>query len=461
MAPHVWSYLGDTVSDDKYRMYYRGQRIKKAYYRGECIWDESSDDKDATEVRWWDADGTLLCQMAAVDFLKLKDWPKNIHPSKDTDEDKEWGLHAYLLDDGWTYTFEEAQAFVRKYRYLDIGALYKTEGNFTVLRIDIPWDNFEFHIGASNSYNVAEDDLIDWGDGSEPENVVLSQSVRTYSSHVYSYAGHYIIKIKAGHRWGFPSYENAGYGYKYYASWMIGGHSGYAEIQPTARSVFFGDGDSCSTAFLFNCLNIEAVFFGNGSDPTGLLTQFAYVGLIHVPIKCLIFPKTMTTANISGSVSSYTNVSKPYATNNDVYINSDVLKAVCFPSSWEGPHGQFVSPGWNYEKNESALSRLILSETTNRPGTFANWNARVPAYLIETKELVAPFAPDNIPISAASFPVPAGFADTKVTYGTPVYHPEFEPFLHFYVPQGTVDAWKTKLGATHPWYEYVTEIMPP
>lgn len=38
MAPHMWSHLGDTVSDNKYHMYYHGQRIKEAYYRGEKIW---------------------------------------------------------------------------------------------------------------------------------------------------------------------------------------------------------------------------------------------------------------------------------------------------------------------------------------------------------------------------------------------------------------------------------------
>lgn len=38
MAPHTWSHLGDTVSDATHHMYYRGQRIREAYYRGEKIW---------------------------------------------------------------------------------------------------------------------------------------------------------------------------------------------------------------------------------------------------------------------------------------------------------------------------------------------------------------------------------------------------------------------------------------
>lgn len=36
----TWSHLGEIFSNDKYHMYYRGERIKKAYYRGELIWGE-------------------------------------------------------------------------------------------------------------------------------------------------------------------------------------------------------------------------------------------------------------------------------------------------------------------------------------------------------------------------------------------------------------------------------------
>ena len=37
---HTWSYFGDTVSDATHHMYYRGQRIREAYCRGEKIWGE-------------------------------------------------------------------------------------------------------------------------------------------------------------------------------------------------------------------------------------------------------------------------------------------------------------------------------------------------------------------------------------------------------------------------------------
>lgn len=35
---HIWYHLGERVSDATHEMYYRGQRIREAYYRGELIW---------------------------------------------------------------------------------------------------------------------------------------------------------------------------------------------------------------------------------------------------------------------------------------------------------------------------------------------------------------------------------------------------------------------------------------
>ena len=42
MAPHKWGFNGEIVSDSTHKMYYRGQEIKEAYYRGEKIWSASA-----------------------------------------------------------------------------------------------------------------------------------------------------------------------------------------------------------------------------------------------------------------------------------------------------------------------------------------------------------------------------------------------------------------------------------
>ena len=39
MPPHTWIFNGEKVSDSTHKMYYRGQEIKEAWYRGEKIWE--------------------------------------------------------------------------------------------------------------------------------------------------------------------------------------------------------------------------------------------------------------------------------------------------------------------------------------------------------------------------------------------------------------------------------------
>ncbi|MBQ6206636.1 MAG: hypothetical protein IJK52_06105 [Oscillospiraceae bacterium] len=468
MSEHKWRSGGRSATDVRDKMLWHGRVGKKAYWHGGVVWDKESGEKDVTEVRWWDADGTLLHQMAASDFIRLKDWPKNIHPSKDTDEDKEWGLHAHLLDDGWTYTFEEAKAFVRKYRYLDIGALYKTEGNFTIIRVEIPENAPAFSIAASNAYNVAPDDSLDWGDGSPIENLTLTQTLKITSSHSYA-PGRYVIKIRAGHRWGFPSYENAGSSYQYYANGMaVGGYADLTARQQFFKSVFFGAGDVCSTACCYNFTNLDAVFFANGSDPGGVAAgdgQGPFLGFMYTGLPCLIFPRTMKTMSASFARTSYQNATKPNS-----YVSNDIFdywnaKAVCYPPGWTGPNNAFYHSfnPWDKTKNENAIKRIVFTESVADFGRYLGWQPRIQRYWLEAFEIVVPLNPENAPVPSAtnSIPSPAGWTDEHVSSGSPTPHPELWDRRKFYVPAGTGEAWKTKLGASHPWSEYVTEISPP
>ena len=38
MPPHTWIFDGERVSDSTCKMYYRGQKIKEAWYRGKKVW---------------------------------------------------------------------------------------------------------------------------------------------------------------------------------------------------------------------------------------------------------------------------------------------------------------------------------------------------------------------------------------------------------------------------------------
>ena len=190
--PHTWKLpYGDIVSDKTHAMYYRGQKIKEAYYRGECVWrKEEQGAKDA--VRFWDWDGNLLLEMTADKFLRLNSYP-DIHPDGSWTRDKfpnalSWWWHQGLSADGWTYTLEQAKEYVQTVGALDIAAVYNTPNNSmtTICWIETHNDSVECLLGYISTR--FPECIIDWGDGT----VETGQNI----SHVYANAGQYIIQIQ-------------------------------------------------------------------------------------------------------------------------------------------------------------------------------------------------------------------------------------------------------------------------
>ena len=118
---------------------------------------------------------------------------------------------------------------------------------------------------------------------------------------------------------------------------------------------------------------------------------------------------------------------------------------------------------WDKTKNENAIKRIVFTESVADFGRYLGWQPRIQRYWLEAFEIVVPLNPENAPVPSAtnSIPSPAGWTDEHVSSGSPTPHPELWDRRKFYVPAGTGEAWKTKLGASHPWSEYVTEISPP
>ena len=182
---HTWKlpYGGGSVSDINYSMYYRGQRIKEAWYRGEKVW---GDDKPASfgEVIFWDWTGKKLLTVTATDLLKMNAFP-DIHPDGSWPEErfdsrKEWWLHQGLSADGWTYTLEQAKEHVSKVGYLDIAAVYSTPNNGADI---VYW--IDASDGKQVKLNGSVSGAIDWGDG----------NVNSSATHIYGSAGNYRIVI--------------------------------------------------------------------------------------------------------------------------------------------------------------------------------------------------------------------------------------------------------------------------
>lgn len=188
---HTWSILGDTVNDQNYALYYRGQRIKEAYYRGQCVWRKDNASAKFGEVIFWDWTGRKLYTISATELLKATAFPSGIHPDSSWEQDKypsamEAWLHWGLEDDGWTYTLEQAKEYLRKVGYLDIAAVYKTPDNGAAT---IFWVNAS--VGQTcvlSSFEYIRG-TIDWGDGT------VQTGTFDEPQHTYSEAAAYRIVI--------------------------------------------------------------------------------------------------------------------------------------------------------------------------------------------------------------------------------------------------------------------------
>lgn len=424
MPPYTWSWHGETVSDSTHRMFYRGEEIKEAYYRGEKIWGPDDDVKDGDDVRFIDWDGTVLYQMRAEDFIRLSDWPAGIHPSKDTDKDKGWGLHVHLLDDGWNWDFEAAQTFVRRYRYLDIGAEYATENDAVVVRVAISQDGGGQCVRFSGVSSSVMD--INWGDGT------ISSSAGGGASseyHKYASSGNYVITIT-------PQIEgtNAIYGglqavtvqttRRYLCS--LEGLYGTGPSTHNAVSVYYGKSAQITHGFCYNS-NVRYVGFSKEVP-----VRNTAVGLWLAPNfnGVLIIPRGTSSFNNSVFYSTANNI-RVYWNGGRGIMDSAFSKGIIYPDTWTGPSDNVA--------NAVYWERHIVPSSCSSDVALRNVKT---LYL---KKIVLP--------SADTF----GFSPE---ISLPTVGPTNEE-TRIYTEEAQLDYWKVKIGANSPWYERIEAIKPP
>lgn len=129
------------------------------------------------DVNFYDFDGSLLYSFTVNEFLAMQEIPQL--PS-----------HNLLTALRWTYQLGPAKAYVEKYGYLDIGAIYKPRDGKTRFYLDIPYGGETLTLKFIQS--VSNGCVVDYGDGT-PEETFSATSVTT--SHTYQY-GKYILSIE-------------------------------------------------------------------------------------------------------------------------------------------------------------------------------------------------------------------------------------------------------------------------
>ena len=130
------------------------------------------------DINFYDYDGVLLESWTLAELqtkTALPDYP----------------THAGLISQGWNWTLEALKTTNRR---MNVGATYVTDDGSTRLYITIDV------LGRTTmplyfSQTVANDVVIDWGDGSATETVEGTGAVNT--SHTYTSIGDFVIKLKS------------------------------------------------------------------------------------------------------------------------------------------------------------------------------------------------------------------------------------------------------------------------
>lgn len=130
------------------------------------------------DINFYDYDGVLLESWTLAELqtkTALPDYP----------------THAGLTSQGWNWTLEALKTTNRK---MNVGATYVTDDGSTRLYITIDVLG-RTTIPLYFSQTVANDVVIDWGDGSATETVEGTGAVNT--SHTYTSVGDFVIKLKS------------------------------------------------------------------------------------------------------------------------------------------------------------------------------------------------------------------------------------------------------------------------
>lgn len=261
-----------------------------------------------TDVIFRDFDGTILHSYSANDFLSLLELP-------------ELPMQQGLICQGWNYTLEDAQNYVREYNKIEIGATYITDDGKTRLYMSIPKSRQTIFICYSQT--LGNGVTIDWGDGSfspaEPS------SGKKSATHTYGQSGDYVISLSVadGCVLGFGRSDAI-----YSIMGMVTGSVYYANAA-TLRKVELGKNVIIGDYSFHKCPSLSLITIPQGVSSIGQKAFYECYALLS-----MVFPKGMTSIGDSALYDCYslTAMSIPKEVtsigNSAFYENFSLLSAI-------------------------------------------------------------------------------------------------------------------------------------
>lgn len=188
----------------------------------------------------------------------------------------------YLEFDDWTTTSD----ITNVQKDIDCGTIYKTKADSDGRRWTYIFCNLASSIGLTvtipyNKRNNAAIMLIDWGDGSELEQLPTDSYIGLVS-HTYQEDDHYVIKVWCDYNgWVFNTEP---------PNYLLGAR----DLTDCVYKMFLGDNISSSKRLQLDSSALKYVSIPNSSTITSFTSEFFNN---NNSLECIIFPKNITSTD--------------------------------------------------------------------------------------------------------------------------------------------------------------------
>ena len=141
----------------------------------------NTDNKVSKAVNFYDYDGTIVYSYDKNEFLALSTLPAN-------------PTHEGLSGQGWNWSLADAQTYMSRHDFIDIGQNYITSDGKTRIYVDMDKNSLfaTLSIYCEDANTQVE---FNWGDGSSIDSMISSMTGYLSIDHLYDDSGEYIITI--------------------------------------------------------------------------------------------------------------------------------------------------------------------------------------------------------------------------------------------------------------------------
>ena len=321
----------------------------------------------AKAVNFRDYDGTILYSYTVDEAAALTELP----PLPE---------HSGLVCQGWNWSLDSIKAMGRA---VDVGAMYITDDGKTRIYIHLEDGRTSPMLGCCPNGTVT----VDWGDGTEPDTLTgtSTSTVQWTSTHEYSAAGDYVIKLSVDGSVGLAG-SNSTNQYSYLLRYSSGADGRNQVYHSAVQKVEIGDGvTTIGDLAFYNCFSLSSVTIPDGVTSIGNNTFVNCYSLYAITMPIGV---TKINTGVFRNCYSLSSVTIPLgitSISSQAFQNCYSLSSVTIPASVTSIGSQAFRncTGVRYYDITQHTTVPTLSNTDAFTGIAADCEIRVPAALAD------------------------------------------------------------------------------